>query len=167
MGHQINFYMTNEDEQKFLGFLRSDPNVCIFRIWSDTPNLKSISDLPERGELCWFKVAIWHGGISPEPKLKYIPRQQHYIIDPLPNEIIEFSRCCMNNSRLDNGRLWVEFNDWVSSFPQETVNKSESFRKWYNRLASWIKRNSERNKAGFYVMPGAARFVHGLNYHNG
>ena len=45
------------------------------------------------------------------------------------------------------------------SDPERTFAKSEAFRKWFERLARWLRRNSIRNEFGECVMPGAAKFV--------
>jgi hypothetical protein len=50
-------------------------------------------------------------------------------------------------------------NGWRHDDPAALVVKSESFRKWFGRLAKWIKRQSSRDAVGDYLLPGAAELA--------
>jgi len=56
------------------------------------------------------------------------------------------------------GRIWAEMHVWESDGNIQK-RKSESFRKWFDRLANWIKRRSVRDEHGDYLLPGAAEYA--------
>lgn len=158
VGKQVNFYMDGNDERSFIEFLRADPNTVIFRSSEKTSEIEDLVDLPKPNELEWFALNLWHKHLS-TPVLDYIERQGYYSPNKEVSEIIEFDRSTKDQGRLVRGRLWAEMQYWSKEDPPQVVRKSEAFVKWYNRLANWIKKQSERDQHGFYVMPGAAQFV--------
>ena len=160
MGKQVNFYMAEADEEMFIDFLRSDREVAIFEYAISSPDLISLEKLPSREVPSWFIVWLWDKANSPEPHTRYIKEQNYYVFDRFRSEIIELSRSHLNQDRLVRGRIWAEMA-WWDEVTFERKYKSDSFKKWFNRLARWIKKNSIRNEVGDYVMPGAKKFVEG------
>jgi hypothetical protein len=159
MGKQVNFYMTVEDEQKFVQFVRGERNVAIFKSVLPTTEIPNLIELPPVGEPFWFSLCLWNRDESPPPTLTYVEQQRYYSVGKIDSEIIEFDRCVLDQGRLVRGRIWAEMNGWKREDPATIIKKSDAFSAWYNRLASWIKRHSTRNDRGQYLMPGAARFA--------
>ena len=159
MGKQIGFYMTESDEREFTEFLCADAEVRILRDRIATPEPEVLPELPDRKGPWGFKVWIWNSGISSSPKLHFVAAQKHYCLDPMPYEVIEFSRSRMDEGRLVRGRLWAEFTGWDRNDPSATIKKSDSFTKWFDRLAYWIRRHSARDHVGDYLLPGAAEYA--------
>lgn len=159
MGKQVNFYMTADDERKFVEFVRSDRSVAIFKSVLPTTEIADLSELPPPGEPFWFSLCLWDKDHSPPPSLTYIKQQGHHCVEKIESEVIEFDRCVMDEGRLVRGRIWAEMNGWRRDDPATIINKSEAFSAWYERLANWIKRQSTRNSTGEFVLPGAARFA--------
>jgi hypothetical protein len=156
MGKQVNFYMTLSDEDEFVDSLRSHNNVVIFMEVQPLDKIAFLEDLPAPDTPGWFALCLWHRGISPPPKLKYISQQGYYAVNKSNSEVIEFDRSTMHEGRLVRGRIWAEMAIWNED--GTLVYKSDDFRKWYNRLANWIKRHSVRDRYGDYVLPGAAEY---------
>lgn len=151
--------MSEGDERNFIKFLRTDDDVLILssRACSAEPDI--LAKLPDE-EVPWgFQVWLWNVKISPPPKVYFVPEHKYYYLDPLPSEVIQFSRCRMVNGCLAQGRLWMEANGWERSDPGTIIRKGDSFTRWYNRLSNWIKRQAISNESGFYFLEGAARFV--------
>ena len=159
MGTQINFYMSPDDEAEFLAYLRSQEGVQILKDWTSTATPIRLKDLPEPGTHAWFQVWLWNDRISPPPALRLVEKQACYCIDAGSQEVIEFDRSVKDGDRLVRGRLWAEFVSWDRSEPDVMGQKSDAFKKWFNRLSGWIRRRSERNAMGDYVMRGARRFI--------
>lgn len=157
MGRQVNFYMTDADEAEFVEFVRSDRNVGIFMYAMPTNDIPLLTELPKQGVPCWCALYLWDRDHSPAPKIDYVPQQRYYVVDPFASEVIEFSRSHLDEGRLVRGRIWAEMGVWQSD--GTLVSKSESFRKWFDRLANWIKRRSVRDKLGEYILPGAAEYA--------
>jgi hypothetical protein len=156
MGKQVNFYMTNEDERDFLAFARSDRSIGVFM---DIQKSKEIcfldEELPDRETPGWFALSLWDRHCSPPPVLRYIHAQDHFAVDRIESEVIEFDRSTFDEGLLVRGRIWAEMSFWTEGV---LVRKRKSFQKWFDRLASWIKRHAVRDEAGDYVLPGAAEY---------
>lgn len=162
MGRQVNFYMTEDDEQKFLRFLRSDREVGIFMDAVPSPDIPLLEVLPGKETPGWFALWLWDMDNSPHPKMVYVPQQKYYAVDSWVSEVIEFSRSCMHveEGGLVRGRIWAEIAYWdLSQNPPRRVTKTESFRKWFNRLASWIRHKSVKDSLGDCLLPGAAEYA--------
>ena len=159
VGKQVNFYMTADDEQKFVEFVRSDRHVAVFKSVLPTMEVTDLVELPRRGEPFWFSLCFWDKDHCPSPSSTYIKQQGHYCINEIESEVIQFHRCGLDEGRLVRGRIWAEMTGWRREDPATIINKSEAFSAWYERLANWIKRHSTRNDRGEFVLPGAARFA--------
>src|SRR5687768_169667 len=136
MGRQVNFYMAHSDEGQFVDFLTSDRHVWILGYTSATQEITPLSMLPKLGEPFSFSVWLWDRDNSPQPVLKFVPKQRYYVVDRFVSEVIEFSRSHIDEGRLVRGRIWAQMD--IDS-NEGLVPVSESFRKWYSRLARWIK----------------------------
>ena len=161
MGKQIEFYMMEADEARFAEFVRSTDDVCVFMDRMREAQIEPISTLPDRSVPGWFNLYLWNETISPPPKLRFVSEQEHYVVDFLWSEVIEFSRSSMEDNSLVRGRIWAVFNGWDLDDPSSVNVKSDAFAKWYKRLEGWVRRQGTRNSVGEYVFPEAARFADG------
>lgn len=159
MGRQINFYMTESDERAFMDYVRSGGKVAVFKCSMPTEKIPFLKELPPRGESFWWALFLWDTANSSHPKLDYIAEQDYYVVDSMTSEVIEFSRSYIDEGRLVRGRIWAEMVGWERGSPEHTFEKSDSFKKWFNRLANWIRRNSVRNAVGDYMFPEAAEYL--------
>jgi hypothetical protein len=156
MGKQVNFYMTDFDEDNFVQFVRADRNVGIFMYAMPNQDIPLLTELPKKGIPFWFALWLWDRDHSPAPKVRYVPEQKYFVVEGIVSEVIEFSRSHFDEDRLVRGRIWAETAVWQSDGSR--AHKNEAFRRWFDRLANWIKRHSVRNKRGEYLMPGAVKF---------
>ncbi len=156
MGKQINFYMTNSDEEEFLNFVRSDRSVGVFMVTMPTDSIPLLTELPQSEIPFWLSICLWDRDNSPQPNLRYVTEQKYYVVNKSTSEVIEFLRSNIKKRSISRGRIWAEMAMWESD--GTLVRKSETFEKWYDRLARWIRRHSVRYDKGVYVMPGAAEF---------
>lgn len=159
MGKQVNFYMTRSDEEAFLAFVRSDRDVGIFKYTVPSKAIPFLEKLPEKGEPFWYALFLWDRHNSPPPILNYVKKQGYFVPDQYASEVISFSRSIYDEGRLVRGRIWAEMTGWKRDDPAMTFHKSESFQKWFDRLSNWIKRRSQINNHGDFIMPGAMTFV--------
>ena len=161
MGKQINFYMTDADEQDFVEFIHSQAASLILPYSTLSPRIVPLTHLPQRGVPFWGVVRLWNESISSEPERRYVAAQRHYVIDTIRSEVIELSRSYIDEGRLVRGRIWAEMTIAPGADSGENYHKSELFQKWFAKLAKWIKRRSIRDQAGDYLLPGAAKYVQG------
>ena len=159
MGRQVNFYMTEKDEEEFVAFVRTTGDVCVLPNRYPTETLHCLEKLPEPGSPFWAHLWLWNRDVSPEPRLEYVEKQKHWYVDHFVSEVIEFSRCYRHQRRLGRGRIYAKMTGWDSNEPDKMFRKSEAFEKWYEKLARWIRRKGERDKNGVYVLPGARQFA--------
>jgi hypothetical protein len=164
MGRQINFFMTEEDELEFIGYLLLDANVVGFPFELQSDNIEAMSLNPQEKSDRLNIHSLWNKNISPGPCLEYVSIQGYYTIDVFESEVVEYSRSTYDKKgRLRAGRLWIETSYYNSSDPGRLHVKSEAFVDWYNQLAKWIKKHSVcstlGNSKGWHQLPGAAKFV--------
>lgn len=163
MGRQVNFYMTEADEQEFIAYIRSSGNIAIFESKQASTEIVELQELPPVGKPGWFALILWNKDCSPKPTLKSIEKQNYYGTEGYESEIIEFSRSGIIEGQLTRGRIWAQFRHWrLHDIPPSLANKSVEFEKWYERLARWVKKHSVRNSSGEYVFPDAATFLEKL-----
>jgi hypothetical protein len=157
MGKQISFYMTIADEQKFNQYLCSNYDVVIL------PNISSkelkelyhsFSDLgEENGNLCY----LWNRSISPPPPVKFNPDKGCYRIDFMQAEVIQVRRSKIDEKKIYMGRLYLE-TSYLSN--ERIIKKSDQFLKWYDLLARYIRKNSEKIDYNTYILPSALDLNH-------
>jgi hypothetical protein len=158
MGKQVNFFMHGGDEEALLAAARQRGELYILRDTSPTETFDLHTDLPSRDELGWFQVWLWDRTVCKPPVASWVQQQSYYTVDRFASEVIELGRSYEDEGRLVRGRIWAEFTGWRTGASQVTFEKSPSFQKWFNSLASWIKRHYTRTPEGWYVGPGAQEF---------
>lgn len=158
MGRQVNFYMSDQDELRFLTYLNDRADTVVVKAVQSSPDPIRLSSLPLKPEPFWFAMYLWNHNISPPPVYRFISEQQYYCLDNANSEVIEFDRCGVDGGRLIRGRIWAEMimpkgNGGPSN------DRCEQFRKWFDALSRWIKGHSVRDSFGDYVFPGARAFA--------
>lgn len=159
MGKQINFYMTDDDEREFVKFVQSTGKVAVLSYTSPTEEPTVIEELPSNKESFWGCQFLWNTETSAMPSMKHIKQQGYFIPDAIESELVEFSRSFVDEGRLVRGRIWAEMNGWKRSDVATIIQKGDKFARWFDKLASWIKRRSTRNSNGDYLLPGATTFA--------
>lgn len=159
MGSQVNFYWCGSDESQFMDVVRErSGDLCLLRYTSPTETFEPRKDLPLIGEPFGSHVWLWDRSICKSPVVQWVEEQSYFTIDPSQSEVIELWRPYEREGRLIRGRLWGELTGWRKESPSETFEKSPAFRKWFNSLASWIKRHYTRTPDGWYAGPEAKAF---------
>lgn len=135
MGKQINFYLENELEEKFIEQFFNQGFVVIAE---DLENKKLVT-FNELGE------------VNPQIYILYLYKKDYgqivtdkeceYRLDYLRSPVIEFTRTLIKHEKklITRGRVWMEPKFFDES--GEVVNKDSRLTKEYNSLAKWIKKN--------------------------
>jgi len=146
------FHMLASDCERFLDFLqRRDPIFVVARDSDRADILRVVEPCAFEGALC-----LWNQSLLPRLRRDYIPESIHgpyyRISDSLP--VLEFLSCRETRwngcPALVQGRVWGSFDD-----------PSERFRKWFEAIVRWIRRNYVRDPAGplgGYVGPAALKW---------
>jgi len=140
MGRQIRFYMTEEDEDEFIDFVRSAGDVVILpqtsekEVSEEFPAFRSLAGR-RLGEGC----IIWNRSTSPKPHVEYF--EVHggcYCVDFMQSEVVNVMRSKRVDQRLSMGRLHIE--DKAQRPDGSVVEKSGEFVNWFNELCRWLKK---------------------------
>ena len=154
MGKQVNFYMTPSDEAALLGELRKHGGVALVKERSRTTQPTELEGFPRQGTVESREgVVLWNPHV--DSTLLLVPAGSIHFVDKERSAVIEFSQSEVTDEEIRRGRIWAEM------MTPEGTAKSDGFRKWYDSVARWIKRNYTRNEDGFYVGPDAAKRIEG------
>ena len=125
MGRQINFYMSNDAQERFINFLNKNEFVFV------DCNASIINDILDDSirEIYLYKQD--YGNII-------MRRNDKVNIDSLNGPVIEYikTKILEDQQTVLRGRLWIETKVY-----NEPANKGESLLKDYQMLVRWIKRN--------------------------
>ncbi len=157
MGRQVNFYMTNEEEKRFIEFTNGTGDIVILADTSPTQELRDIKTLPEPFSVpSWAFLLMYNRNVKPEPILEYVPQQKHYVVERFQSPVVEFSRSFVKNDVMRAGRIWAEFKFYDEH--RNLVAKDPMFQKWFNQLANWIRKNYKLVDSLTYAGPEAVIF---------
>lgn len=152
MGKQVNFYMTPKDEETFLEELRGRGGVTILKARSPTASAIKLDNFPRQGTVESREgVVLWNPEV--DSTLVLAPSRDLHFVDKDRSAVIEFSQSVATDEEIRRGRIWAEMTT------PEGSDKSDGFRKWYDSVARWIRRNYQRNEDGFYVGPDATKQI--------
>lgn len=152
MGHQINFYITQEDlavlRQRWLA---TEPMHFLHR--------KSSTDLPSvikadepLDHIPW--VYLVRAADLSTLVLKHVASRQCWTIDEQVSPVIELMNCVRKEERLLRGRLYYTDRYADSS---GWVDKAEVFSKWSKRLLG-VTRRTLKKQGTDYIGTGAIEF---------
>ncbi len=158
MGRQVNFFMAKEDEEKFLGFIKRTGNVLLLPPVSPTENFQQVDQLPEPFSVdVWRQFWLWNRSIVSSFQSEYIAEKGYYAINGLVSSLVEFSRSYVKDNTMYPGRIWAEFTI-VDGETRDLGQKEREFRKWYETLAKWIRKDFYHTGWMIFAGPGALKF---------
>jgi hypothetical protein len=159
MGRQVRFFMDRNDEKRFVEFVRSSRDVVILPYDSPDPRFPPLNDLPDySSDNFSFMLWLFNPRVSSRLETDYVPEQHHYTIDRDTSSVVEFSRTIREGNIVRPGRLWAEFK--YLDPDRKWALKEPEFKKWYESLAKWIRKNYSREiDPDFYFGPGALKLV--------
>lgn len=151
--------MTKEDEENFVEFVMSTGEVMILPYISQTNEFTPIQKLPDRfsGK---FSGGFWlfNRGVSSNLVVEYVPAQRYYTIDSLQSSVVEFTRSGVSDKMISRGRIWADFTI-LDREKMVLLPKEVAFSKWYDSLATWIRKKYKRVDRLTYAGPGAQKLV--------
>ena len=141
MGKQIRFYMTNEDEDEFLDFVRSTGDVVILPQTTDKAEGEEFTSFRDlSGRILGDDSHLWNRSISPKPIIEYYDAHGGcYCLDFMQSEVVNVISSKQIGNELSMGRLHVED---VLLYPDGlVVEKGEEFLKWFDELSRWLRKS--------------------------
>lgn len=116
MGRQINFYMSNDVQERFIDFLNKKGFVFV------DYNASIINDISDNSK-----------------REIYLYKQDYGNIIMSQNDKVIKTKIIEEQQTVLRGRLWIETKYYNEK--GEVINKGESFIKDYQMLVRWIKKN--------------------------
>ncbi len=152
MGRQVNFLMTDKDEEAFVDFVRGTGDVLFLPSYPRSADPELMPLPPEPGSVeHWESVSIvnrsvpWRMSIRPVKLGGSFP-PGYYVVSPFKSNVIawsrDFSRAppsppeIYDVSKLRDtvrcGRVWVD---------GPIFHSQPEFGRWYGQIARWLKKN--------------------------
>jgi len=158
MGRQLLLHLVGRDEEALVRAVRATGDIRVLP-WSsrskDFPDLKVLPK-PETEDF-WSALELYNQGLGQPFVTKFVPKGGYFVVDEDRSPVIEWTRSRFEKQKVKPGRIWAtfEFTDVATKKP---VDKGEEFRKWYDTVEKWIKRNFVRTNPRFYAGPEAVKF---------
>jgi hypothetical protein len=150
--------MSKEDEDEFLEYVRSLGSLLILPATSLTSDFSPMYGLPEPSQdestrRFWLQNTAAGLPLATER----VPEKEYYVVDGFQSPVIEFWRSWTVSQIMLPGGMQADMN-YIDSERQDLALKPAEFRKWFESIDGWIRRNYRR--LGIYVFagPGAQRF---------
>jgi hypothetical protein len=155
---QLVLYMSKEDEQAFLRYLRSSGGLVILPSTSPSSNFAPISVLPEPvQEEDTRKFWLLNNTVRLPLATEFAPEKSCYVIDGFQSPVVEFLRSWTVSRMMLAGRIQADMN-YLDSDKQDLVPKPAGFRNWFESMQKWVRGNFKHLTLLTYVGPGAEEF---------
>src|ERR1700756_3515678 len=141
MPKQLVLYMSKEDEDSFLQYLRSTGDLVILPAMSSTSEVAPVSALPEPTEdevtrRFWLQKTTFSLPLVTE----YAPEKNGYVIDGFQLPVVEFLRSWVVSNVMLAGGIRADMN-YLDNDKQDLVQKPADFRNWFDSMQNWIRKN--------------------------
>ena len=151
--------MTRKDEQEFIEFVRTTAKVGIIPHRMSSPS-ERLDDLPSPEPTgFWLFVYLHNESIAGQLATLFDDFKQKYYVNALYSPVIEFWRSDWSGKVLYPGRIWAEM--YQPNPETGTFELHAEFKKWYKRIAGWIRRNYTRKGPLTYLGPEAMKLYEG------
>jgi len=155
---QLVLYMSKEDEESFLQYLRSSGDLVILPTTSPSSDFAPIAFLPEPTEdEATRKFWLQNSAVGLPVVTEYVPEKSWYVIDGFQSPVVEFQRSWMVSHMMLAGGIRADMN-YLDSDKGDLVRKPVEFRNWFESIQNWIRKNFFHLTLLTYVGPGAEKF---------
>ena len=161
MPKQILLYMSMDDEEEFLAFLKSNGNTIILPAVSKSASgFAPVDRLPEASQdEATRKFWLQNISINLPVVTELDDTRGIYLINGFQSPVVEFLRSFTISNIMLPGRLEADMN-YFDDDTRDLASKPEEFRKWFDTLEAWIRSNYRHLTLLTYVGPGAEKFQH-------
>ena len=158
LAKQLVLYMSKEDEETFLQYLRSLGGLVILPATSPSSDFAPISVLPEPAEdEDTRKFWLLNKAVRLPVATEYAAEKSCYVIDGFQSPVVEFHRSWMVSHMMLAGGIRADMN-YLDNDKRDLVRKPVEFRKWFDSMQSWVRGNFKHLTLLTYVGPGAEKF---------
>ncbi len=150
--------MAKEDEDAFLNFVQRTGDVVLIPSTSTSDLFQPLDVLPSPfSPEPWRQFWLWNRSIAPNYQSEYVQENNRYVINGLLSSLVEFSRSYVKENTMYPGRIWAEFTI-VDEETNDLDQKSREFKKWYEEMAKWIRREFMHTGWMMFAGRGALKF---------
>ena len=158
MPRQLVLYMSKEDEDAFLQYLRSSGDLTILPATSPSSDFAPIAFLPEPTEdEATRKFWLQNSAVSLPIVTEYVPEKSWYVIDGFQSPVVEFHRSWMVSHMMLPGGIRADMN-YLDDDKRDLVRKPVEFRNWFDSMQNWVRKNFKHLTLLTYVGPSAKKF---------
>ncbi len=155
---QLVLYMSKEDEEAFLQYLRSTGDLVILPATSPSSDFAPIQVLPEPvQDEDTRKFWLLNKAVRLPVATEYAPEKNCYVIDGFQSPVVEFQRSWTVSQMMLAGGIRADMN-YLDSDKGDLVRKPVEFRNWFESIQNWIRKNFFHLTLLTYVGPGAEKF---------
>ena len=152
------FYMSKEDEDEFLEYVRSLGNLLILPATSPSSDFTPMYGLPEPSQdESTRRFWLQNTGVGLPLVAEQVPEKDYCVVDGFQSPVIEFWRSWTVSQIMLPGGMQADMN-YIDIERQDLDLKPAEFRKWFDSVDGWIRKKYRR--LGIYVFagPGAQKF---------
>jgi len=156
MGHQVNFYLVGDDYALLQRLIESAGPVAFVKDRQPTAEVVPADDLripdDQMGKVSLRVYAVQPTAL-PRLPLRWIPEQNHHIID-IASPAIEVDRCYFDGQIIRTGRIYAYSAPWR---PQDAVAWAD-FKTWSSRVMRRVAEGLTREGYRFGDRPFISYF---------
>jgi len=150
--------MSKEDEDQFLEYVQSLGNLLILPATSPGADFTPMIGLPEPSQDESTKRFWLQNTLVGLPLVtEQVPEKGYYVVDGFQSPVIEFWRSWTVSQIMLPGGMQVDMN-YIDSERQDLALKPAEFRKWFDSIDGWIRKNYRRLGIYIFAGPGAQKF---------
>ena len=151
-------YMSREDEDQFIEHVRSLGNLMILPATSPGSDFTPLIGFPEPSQDDSTRRFWLHYTGSRIPLVtERDPEKEYYIVDGFQSPVIEFWRSWMISQVMLPGGIQADMN-YVEDGIADLAQKPIEFRRWFESIDGWIRKNYKRLGVYIFAGPGAQKF---------
>jgi hypothetical protein len=155
---QLLLYMSKEDEEGFLNFLRTNYATLILPSASATSGFTPLNSLPEASaDSATRKFWLQNTAVGLPLVTEFDEEDGVYLVDGFQSPVIEFLRSFTISGMMLPGRLEADMT-YFDDDRGDLVSKPVEFRQWVESIEAWIRKNYRHLTLYTYAGPGAERF---------
>jgi len=150
--------MSKEDEDQFLEYVQSLGNLLILPATSPGADFTPMIGLPEPSQDESTKRFWLQNTLVGLPLVtEQVPEKGYYVVDGFQSPVIEFWRSWTVSQIMLPGGMQADMN-YIDSERQDLALKPAEFRKWFEWIDGWIRKNYRRLGIYIFAGPGAQKF---------
>ena len=151
-------YMSRNDEDVFMEHVRSLGNLLILPATSPNSDFAPAAIFPEPSQdESTRRFWLQYTGTGMPLVTERVPEKGYYVIDGFQSPVVEFWRSWTVSQVMMPGGIQADMN-YLDNERQDLDKKPLEFRRWFESIEGWIRKNYRR--LGIYVFagPGAQKF---------